>query len=201
MHQQKHMQKYYIIYKPVGMLSQFSTDSDKAILGDLFPFEKEVYPVGRLDADSEGLLVLTNDKTLNNRLLNPNNKHRRTYFVQVEGIFSEEGLKAIQQPLDIKLKKGKIHRTLPCRAEIIPSPEELPERNPPIRFRKDKPTSWISITLTEGKNRQVRKMTAKVGFPTLRLVRVSIENLTIGHLEKEQVKEMNKNEILQLLKI
>jgi len=195
------MEKYYIIYKPVGMLSQFSTDGNLTVLGDLFPFEKDIYPVGRLDADSEGLLILTNDKSLNNSLLNPSKKHSRTYLIQVEGEFTEEAIIQIQKPFDIKIKKGKTHRTLPCTAKILKQPPVLPERDPPIRFRKNKPTSWISITLIEGKNRQVRKMTAKMGFPTLRLVRTQIEQLTLENLENTMVKDMNKQLIYQLLKL
>ncbi len=195
------MEKYYIIYKPFGMLSQFSTDGKLAVLGDLYPFPKDIYPVGRLDADSEGLLILTNDKTLNNKLLNPRKQHPKTYWVQVEGVFSQEALLAIQNPLSIKLKKGKIHQTLPCEATILEKTPSLPERTPPIRYRKNKPTSWISITLMEGKNRQVRKMTAKVGFPTLRLVRVNIEDLHLGKMQIGEVKALTRKEIYKKLKL
>ena len=195
------MQKYYIIYKPAGMLSQFSPEGSHRVLGDLFPFDQDIYPVGRLDADSEGLLLLTNDKTLNNKLLNPKHKHKRTYWVQVEGAFTQDALLQIQEPMTIKLKKGKTHRTLPCHASILEKTPNLPERNPPIRFRKNKPTSWITITLTEGKNRQVRKMTAKVGFPTLRLVRTRIEEITLQDMQDRNVIKLTQEKIFEKLKL
>ncbi len=181
--------KYYIIYKPFGMMSQFSREGDKSTLADLdFEFPKDVYPIGRLDHDSEGLLLLSNDKKLNHKLLDPEYKHWRTYWVQVEGDITEEAVKALKTGVDINLK-GKIHHTLPARVKKI---EELdiPERVPPIRERKSIPTSWIEISLCEGKNRQVRRMTAKVDFPTLRLVRVKIEGLAIQEMQPGDVTEV-----------
>ncbi len=169
---------YFILYKPFGYLSQFSGENTDMLLGDLFEFPKDVYPVGRLDKDSEGLLLLTNDNFFKTKLLNPEQEHYKTYWVQVEGSISEEAIKKLSEGL-IEIKhQGKSHRVKKAKVKIISDPD-LPERDPPIRFRKNVPTSWIEINLSEGKNRQVRKMTAAAGFPTLRLVRVKIGALSI----------------------
>lgn len=182
------------------MLSQFTKEGNKKTLADLnYHFPKNVYPVGRLDADSEGLLLLTNDRQLNNILLNPKYAHNRTYWAQVEGQFSEEAKQKLEKGVSITVD-GKEYKTLPSKASMINEPG-LPERNPPIRFRKNVPTSWIELTLQEGKNRQVRKMTAAVGFPTLRLVRASIEKIMIGGMKPGEVKEIMGEEILSLLNI
>ncbi|EPR66189.1 pseudouridine synthase [Cyclobacterium qasimii] len=168
---------YYIVYKPFGVLSQFSGEGNT--LGMLSDFPSDVYPVGRLDKDSEGLLLLTNDTRLNHLLLDPNYSHERTYWVQVEGEITDQALKDLESGVEISVNK-KIHKTLKAKAERLKDVARLlPERDPPIRFRKNVPDSWIAITLKEGKNRQVRKMTAAVGFPTLRLVRWSLEGLSI----------------------
>ena len=186
------------------MLSQFSKEGDHKTLADInYHFPKDVYPVGRLDADSEGLLFLTNDKQINHRLLDPKFKHSRTYWAQVDGAFTEEVRKKLENGVSIT-NEGKAYQTLPCKAALIPSPEEngkLGPRNPPIRFRKNIPTTWIEIILQEGKNRQVRKMTAAVGFPTLRLLRVSIEKLNIDNMKPGDVKEISGKEVLGLLGI
>ncbi|WP_017731884.1 pseudouridine synthase [Nafulsella turpanensis] len=192
--------RYFIIYKPFGILSQFSAEGGKEGLGSLFEFPKEVYPVGRLDADSEGLLILTNDKSLNSRLLHPQQKHWRTYFVQVDGAITSEALKKLEQGVTIKINKKEYH-TRPSVASLLSSEPMLPERNPPIRFRKEIPTSWLSLSLQEGKNRQVRRMTAAVGFPTLRLVRVRIEALSIDGMLSGEVKELNREELFMQLKM
>ena len=142
-------------------------------------FAKNVYPVGRLDADSEGLLILTDDKSLNAKLLNPRNKQPKTYWVQVEGAPNEKDLKPLEKGLTIKIK-GKLHRTAPAKAFLLKETPLLPPRNPPIRFRKSTPTTWLSLTITEGKNRQVRRMCAAIGFPVLRLVRVSLAGYHYG---------------------
>ncbi len=165
----------YIIYKPYGMLSQFTREVPSHItLADLdYTFESDVYPVGRLDADSEGLLILTNDKSLNNRLLNPKNKSPKTYLIQVEGKPSKEAIEEIAAGVTIRIK-GKSHQTQPCLVSILDYEPILPDRNPPIRVRRTIPTTWLSITLTEGKNRQVRRMLAVVNHPVLRLVRSKI---------------------------
>lgn len=171
----------YLIYKPFNMLSQFTREAPHHVtLADLaFDFAKNVYPVGRLDADSEGLLILTDDKSLNARLLNPKNKQAKTYWVQVEGAPKEADLLPLKKGINIKIK-GKIHPTAPAKAFLLKETPLLPPRNPPIRFRKSIPTTWISLTITEGKNRQVRRMCAAIGFPVLRLVRVGLAGYFYG---------------------
>ncbi|QMW03773.1 pseudouridine synthase [Spirosoma foliorum] len=191
---------YFLIYKPYLMLSQFSREGEKQTLADLdFDFPTDVYPVGRLDADSEGLLLLTNDKQLNHRLLNPKFRHNRTYYVQVDGALTEGACQQLSQGVTISVD-GKAYSTLPANTRIITEPG-LPERNPPIRYRATIPTSWLSISLHEGKNRQVRKMTAAVGFPTLRLVRWAIESLTAEGMVPGQVRELSRAEVLNGLRL
>lgn len=183
------------------MLSQFTTEAPGQItLRNLkHEFETDIYPVGRLDKDSEGLLLLTNDKTINDRLLNPKNKHKRTYLAQVEGEVDQKKLALFEKEMEISID-GKTYKTLPANAKIITEPS-LPPRVPPIRVRLNIPTTWISIQLIEGKNHQVRKMTAKIGYPTLRLVRKSIEKLDLGELKPGEVQEIAKDLLLNLLKI
>jgi 23S rRNA pseudouridine2457 synthase len=185
--------KYFTVNKPYGVLTQFTDDKNRPTLLSLYDFPKDVYPVGRLDMDSEGLLLLTNDKQLTDYLLNPKNKHEREYFVQVEGIPTKEALQKLCRGVLIEGKK-----TLPAKVRLVDDPN-FPLRTPPIRERKTIPTSWISVTLIEGRNRQVRKMTAAVGFPTLRLVRVRIENLHLGDLKVGEVKEIEVSKIRSLL--
>lgn len=186
--------QYFIIYKPYGMLSQFSSEGDKPTLAQLGNFPKDVYPVGRLDSDSEGLLLLTNDKTLNNKLLNPKQKHWRTYLAQVDGTITNEAIKKLCQGVDITVD-GNTHHTLPAKAFKRNEEPKLPERLPPIRYRKNIPTSWVELSLFEGKNRQVRKMTAAVGFPTLRLVRIAIEKISLGNMQPGDVVELTSEDI------
>ncbi len=176
--------QYYAIYKPYGILSQFTDEGRYKGLSYFFEFSKDVYPIGRLDADSEGLLLLTNDNALKTQLLDPDYAHERTYWVQVEGTPKSEDLLPFEKGIEIKIKK-KNYLTQPAKASLIAAPS-LPERSPPIRFRANIPTAWLEITLTEGKNRQIRRMTAKIGFPTLRLVRVRMAGI---HLEKRRVGE------------
>ena len=179
------MFQYYIFYKPFNVLCQFSPEGEKKTLAHFFSgLAKDIYPVGRLDYDSEGLLLLTNDKTLTHRLLDPAFKHKRTYWVQVEGIITDDALQKLSAGVQISID-GKAYKTMPAIAKKIEGEPVVPDRDPPIRYRKEIPTSWLSLTLTEGKNRQVRKMTAAVGFPTLRLIRysigeVNIENMQVG---------------------
>lgn len=192
--------EYFLIYKPYLMLSQFSREGEKQTLAHLdFAFPTDVYPVGRLDADSEGLLLLTNDKQLNHRLLNPRFRHNRTYYVQVDGALTEEACQQLANGVTISVD-GKPYHTLPADAQIINTPG-LPERNPPIRYRAAIPTSWLSISLHEGKNRQVRKMTAAVGFPTLRLVRWAIESLTAEGMTPGQVRELSRADVMRGLRL
>ncbi|WP_215225237.1 pseudouridine synthase [Echinicola shivajiensis] len=192
------MPRYFVIYKPFGILSQFSGEEDT--LKSVADFPKEVYPVGRLDKDSEGLLLITDDKALNHYLLNPQFGHKRCYVAQVEGVPEEENIQQLEKGVDIKVE-GKVYHTKPAKAELKINAPELPERDPPIRYRKSVPDSWLALTLIEGKNRQVRKMTAAVGHPTLRLVRWSMENLDIKGFEVGEVREFEQTEIYRLLRV
>lgn len=182
--------RYFLAYKPYGMLTQFTDPEGRKTLSDLYPFPKDIYAVGRLDMDSEGLILLTNDKKINNFLLNPRFRHEREYFVQVEGIPQSTDLQ--------KLEKGVIiegRKTLPAKVRILKKEPMFPERIPPIRQRKNIPVSWISIALIEGRNRQVRKMTASIGFPTLRLIRLRIGKLKLEGLLPGEVKEIKISSI------
>ena len=158
----------------------------------------DIYPVGRLDYDSEGLLILTNDKKLNHSLLNPSFMHQREYWVQVEGFITTKAIEQLQNKVTITIN-GKKYRTQKCEASIFDQEPKVYERNPPIRFRKNVPTSWIKLVLSEGKNRQVRKMTAAVGFPTLRLIRYRIENCTIEGLHPGEMRVLKQPEMHKLL--
>jgi 23S rRNA pseudouridine2457 synthase len=180
-------------------LSQFTREGDLACLKDFFDVPSDVYPVGRLDSDSEGLLLLTNDPSVNHVLLNPKFSHQKKYFAQVEGTISEEQLDKLRRGVEISVNAKK-YKTLPCRAEKIPVPA-LPERFPPVRFRKNIPTDWLSLCISEGKNRQVRKMTASVGLPTLRLIRIEIENLHLGEMSPGEMKEWGKKEFFERLRL
>ena len=161
--------------KPYGVLCQF-TGEDRATLADYIDV-KGVYPAGRLDTDSEGLLVLTDDGVLQNRISHPHHKLPKTYRAQVEGVPAEEALEQLRR--GVRLNDGP---TLPARVRLIPEPVGLWPRDPPIRFRKRVADSWLELTLTEGRNRQVRRMTAAVGHPTLRLIRWSIGEWTLEGL-------------------
>ena len=164
-------------HKPYGVLSQFTPDGSPNRALAEFHFPKGVYPIGRLDADSEGLLLLTDEAPLNQRLLLPRHAHQRAYWVQVERIPSPDALRKLERGVLIQGKK-----TLPCQARLLESPPDLPPRDPPIRFRKSVPDCWIALTLIEGRNRQVRRMTAAIGHPTLRLVRWQIGRYALGDL-------------------
>ena len=174
------------------MLSQFTPEGEHDTLGSLISFPKDVYPVGRLDHDSEGLLLLTNDKAVNARLLNPKRKHSRTYWAQVEGIPSEASLLLLMKGITINLK-GTLYRSLPLRAEVMES-LSVPERIPSVNYLKHPTTSWVQLTLREGKNRQIRKMMAKVGHPVLRLIRFAIGKITIEKMLPSDVVVMERND-------
>lgn len=163
--------------KPFGVLSQFTPEAGHRAL-DEFGFPPGVYAAGRLDHDSEGALLLTDEGPLVKRLLDPKYEHPRTYWAQVDGQITQEAVRQLIKGVNLK---G--YRTKPCRAEIIDEPEGLWEREPPIRYRANIPTSWVALTLIEGKNRQVRHMTAAVGFPTLRLIRAQIGKLSLEGLQ------------------
>lgn len=192
--------QYFIIHKPFNVLSQFSSQEDKKTLKDFFDVPIDAYPIGRLDYDSEGLLILTNDKQLNSSLLNPSFAHEREYWAQVEGEVDQFSIHSLQLGVDISVD-GKIYRTKKCTAEIFLSEPKVAERFPPIRFRKNIPTSWVKLILTEGKNRQARKMLAKVGFPVLRLIRYRIEKITIEGLQPGEMRTMSNEEIYRSLVI
>ena len=194
------MYKYFIVHKPFHVLSQFTSHEGKKTLKDFFDVPINIYPVGRLDYDSEGLLILTDDKYLNDYLLNPKNEHEREYWVQVEGNITSAAIAMLNQGVTINAD-GKLYRTKKCRTEILVEPKELAQRNPPIRVRKNIPDSWLKIILTEGKNRQVRKMTAKAGFPTLRLIRYRIEQITIEYLKPGEMRVLSHTELYNLLQI
>lgn len=174
------------------MLSQFTSVDGKQTLKDFFKVPKDVYPAGRLDFDSEGLLVLTNDKKINHHLLDPVFAHKREYWVQVDGAVSHEAIRQLQTGVDINID-SRIYRTKKCTASIFEVPPVVPSRDPPIRFRKNIPAPWIRLEISEGKNRQVRKMTAAVGFPTLRLIRYRIENCNIDGLAPGEMRILSKS--------
>ncbi|OYQ65612.1 pseudouridine synthase [Pseudanabaena sp. SR411] len=190
----KYVPIYIVFYKPYGVLCQFTDDSTspRPTLKEYIDIP-EVYSVGRLDFDSEGLLLLTNDGQLKHRLIDPQFEHPRTYWVQVENIPTEAALQKLRNGMTIQ---G--YRTKPAIANLLDTEPDLPERNPPIRFRANIPTTWLELTLTEGKNRQVRKMTAAVGFPTLRLVRVAIAHLSLGDLAVGQWRNLTPAELQEL---
>ncbi len=172
--------------KPYGVLSQFTPDGSPNRPLAEFGFPPRVYSLGRLDADSEGLLLLSDEAGLNQRLLNPTEGHPRTYWAQVERIPTDESLGKLRQGLEM----GE-YRARKLRAWRLEPPPEVPARVPPIRFRKTVPDCWIGLELYEGKNRQVRRMTAAVGHPTLRLMRVSIGGFELGDLEPGKWRELN----------
>ena len=168
--------RLFLFNKPYGILSQFTAEGRFEGLAG-FGFPPGVYAAGRLDADSEGLLILTDDGALQHRIAHPTAKLPKTYWAQVEGVPDEAALEALRRGVDLK-----DFVTLPAEARLIPEPTLWP-RTPPIRTRRDIPTSWIEIIIREGKNRQVRRMTASVGYPTLRLVRVGIGEWSLGVLQ------------------
>ncbi len=183
--------RYLLFNKPYDVLSQFTAgtaQTDSKTLADFIPVPN-VYPAGRLDRDSEGLLLLTDDGEFQHRIANPRYAHPRTYWAQVEGVITAEAL--------AQLKSGVViqgYRTKPAKARAMFEPELAP-RIPPVRFRKSIPTSWLELTLTEGRNRQVRRMTAAVGLPTLRLVRAAIGDLTLDGLAPGQWRDLKKSEV------
>ena len=164
-------------HKPYGVLSQFTADGSPNRPLAEFNFPKGVYPIGRLDADSEGLLLLSDEGALNQKLLHPKHAHEREYWAQVERIPAAESLQKLAQGVVVQSRE-----TLPSRVWLLEPQPELPPRVPPIRFRKTVPDCWIGLELSEGKNRQVRRMTAAIGHPTLRLVRVRIGRYELGAL-------------------
>ncbi|NKB31755.1 MAG: pseudouridine synthase [Pseudomonadales bacterium] len=178
------MSKLLLLNKPFGVLSQFRSDGEQQTLAS-FIQQKGFYPAGRLDKDSEGLLLLTDDGKLQQKISDPKFKFTKTYLAQVEGLISAAALLQLEQ--GVELKDGK---TRPAIARGVKEPEFFWPRKPPIRYRKNIPTSWIELTITEGKNRQIRRMTAAVGYPTLRLVRIAVGDWTLNDLEPGFYREL-----------
>lgn len=181
---------YIAFNKPYGVLSQFTSEGGHRCLSE-FNFPKNVYAAGRLDKDSEGLLLLSNDGPFIEELLNPKFQHSRTYLVQVEGVPDQKAIRTLSSGVVIKGYKTK-----PCIVELLQSEPDIDPRIPPIRERKAIPTSWLKMSLSEGKNRQVRRMTASAGFPTLRLMRLSIGRLELKDLSPGRWKYVAKADIL-----
>ena len=185
---------HYILFnKPFGVLSQFTPEAGRASLKGFGPFPGDTYAAGRLDAESEGLLLLTNDNSIKHRLTEPGYRHPRTYLVQVERI---PGTEALQQLRDGVTFDGR--RTRPSEVRLLDQEPELPARPIPIRFRKQVPTAWLEITLHEGRTHQVRRMTAVVGHPTLRLVRIRMGTLGLEGLAPGQSRMLSEKEIREL---
>lgn len=182
--------KYIVFNKPYGVLSQFTSEGGHPGLAG-FSLPKEVYAAGRLDRDSEGLLLLSNDGKFIKKLLDPKYDHARTYWVQVEGVPVSAKLKELAAGVAIR---G--YQTRKCKVSVLSPQPTIPPRDPPVRYRKNIPTTWLEIILTEGKNRQVRRMTAVIGAPTLRLIRMAIGNYQIGALASGDWREVQKEDIL-----
>lgn len=182
------MAKIILFNKPFRVLSQFSAEPGHTGLADFIDIP-EIYPAGRLDNDSEGLLILTDDGALQHRISHPRHKLIKTYWAQVEGEINEAALQQLRK--GVELKDGI---TKPAVASRIAEPE-LWQRDPPIRYRANIPTSWIGLGISEGRNRQVRRMTAAVGFPTLRLIRVSIGDWSLGDLQPGQYRQLESREV------
>jgi 23S rRNA pseudouridine2457 synthase len=191
--------RHLLFHKPYGVLTQFTDEGNpeagRYTLKDYIPVA-QVYAVGRLDRDSEGLLLLTNNGQIQHRLSDPQFAHPRTYWVQVERLPSEADLQPLRQGIVIQS-----YRTRPAQVRLLPSEPVLPPRDPPVRFRKHIPTAWLEMTLTEGKNRQVRRMTAAIGFPTLRLVRVAIAHIHLNGLPPGQWRDLTPVELQQLYQL
>ena len=190
--------EYYLIYKPYQVLSQFTSSDGKLCLKDILNVPKDVYPVGRLDYDSEGLLLLTNDTSINHQLLHPKFAHARTYWVQVDGAITNDAIETLSKGVTISVD-GKTYETKKALLKILSDGLVVPERNPPIRVRKSIPTSWVSIQLTEGKNRQVRKMFASVGFPVVRLIRSQIGQFSIDQMQPADCQSLSFEEVQNAL--
>lgn len=188
---------YFVVYKPFGMLCQFTPEGNKPALSSLYKFPLDCYPVGSLETESEGLVLLTNDKKINQKFLNPTVEHKRTYFVQVDGDITDVAIGKLIEGVEIKVE-GKSFTSKKASVEKIEEPT-LPLRNPPVRFRKTVPTSWISIALSEQKNKQLRQMMAAVGFPALRIVRMKMGNLELNGMQPSDVVELNNAEIFAKL--
>lgn len=180
--------KHFLIHKPFGYLSQFTCDlKKKKLLGELSTFPEGIMAIGRLDEDSEGLLLLTTDGKMSENVRSK--KVEKEYYAQVDGQITDEAIEMMQQGVEIGIRDVK-YQTLPCKAFRLNDDPGFPPRTKKLRDDRHGPTSWVSIILTEGKNRQVRKMTAAAGFPTLRLIRVRVGENKLGDLKPGEVKEV-----------
>ncbi|MBK8022924.1 MAG: pseudouridine synthase [Chloroflexi bacterium] len=188
--------RVYRFWKPFGVLTKFADAEGRPTLADYIAIPG-IYAAGRLDMDSEGLLLLTDDGPLAQRLTDPRFGHPRTYWTQVERIPDEVALARLRNGVDLS-EGGKSWRTRPAQVRLLEAPPDLPERPVPIRYRANVPTAWIALTLTEGKNRQVRRMTAAVGHPTLRLVRWSIGDITLAGLTVGENQPLSAAEVERL---
>jgi len=195
------LNRYFIIYKPYKMVSQFVSSHEQRKLDELnFVFPEGTNAVGRLDDESEGLLILTTDKTLTKRLLHPEKKHSRNYIVQVEKIVGELALNCLKTGIEILIKgQNRPYTTLPCQVTVIEKPKNLPFRENSLR--EDLPQTWLEFVLTEGKNRQIRKMCRIVGHKCKRLIRTKIEDLELGNMVPGEVKEIEQNNLFELLRL
>ncbi|MGO9598187.1 MAG: pseudouridine synthase [Isosphaeraceae bacterium] len=191
-HDQPRLSRTLVLFKPYDVLCQFTDAAGRSTLKD-YVTEPGVYPVGRLDRDSEGLVLLSNDGNLAHRLTDPTFEHPRTYLVQVERVPLPSALEDLRR--GIVLSDG---RTRPAGVERLEEPPTLPDRPVPIRFRKNVPTAWLRLTLREGRNRQVRRMTAATGHPTLRLLRIAIGPIELGNLAPGQCRELTPEERVAL---
>jgi 23S rRNA pseudouridine2457 synthase len=185
--------QYFLLYKPYGVLSQFSDNRGRKTLKILGTFPNDVYSVGRLDMDSEELILLTNDSELNHRLTEPKFEHARTYLVQIEKLPTKGAIEQLSEGVTIKGEKTK-----PAVVRLLEAEPDMPPRIPAIRYRKNIPTAWIEITLREGRNRQIRKMTAAVGHPALRLIRTAIGELLLGALKPGDSRRLGEKEVKKL---
>lgn len=184
------MLRYVLFNKPFQVLTQFTDKEQRSTLADYISIPN-IYSAGRLDFDSEGLLLMTDDGALIHALMDPKHKVEKTYYAQVEGIPNEHQIEQLQ--CGLQLKDGM---TRPCSAKVIVEPTWLWDRNPPIRERQSIPTSWLELTITEGRNRQVRRMTAAVGLPTLRLIRTAIGQLCLDNLAVGEARELSRQELI-----
>ncbi len=186
----------YRFWKPYNVLTKFTDAEQRPTLADYVSIP-DIYAAGRLDRDSEGLLLLTDDGALSHRLTDPRFAHPRTYWAQVERVPDAAALDQLRAGVELS-DKGKKWTTRPAQAELLADPPDLPERSEPIRTRKSVPTAWIALTITEGRNRQVRRMTAAVGYPTLRLIRWSIGAITLVGLQPGDLLPLTPAEIAEL---
>jgi 23S rRNA pseudouridine2457 synthase len=192
--------RYFILNKPFNMVSQFVSSDDVVLLGDInFPFPEGTHAIGRLDNNSEGMLLLTTNKTITKKLFQGGVAHKRKYLVQVRHIVATEAIEKLRNGVSIQIKGGGYYTTIPCDVELVDNPYKF------IQHAHDafkyEPTSWLMMTLVEGKYHQVRKMVNAVGHKCKRLIRVAIENLTLGNLKPGEVQEIDEDEFFKLLKL